>query len=316
MRLIKLINYSIFALFLFCAISAANDGIEKWQIQQNLLVSPPLYLEAADNDTIEIKFKSPLNQTVRILWVGTFDNNLIPQKQVEFEAKEKKAYVINLKHRNPLWDGTISRIILTPVLPIDSIKIKKGTLGDNLSSGIFEFFGPKGRAVVGSTINNIPASSFCGRSVNHYAYWIIFIAAIALTLLSLSRREREAGTKIVWTVIVLWILLETNAWYNQINILKSDWPLWGKTLDEKRAEVTGADFYNFLKFCDQKLPPGSKIQFETSAGYFHSKATYYLYPHRMVTKEADYCLVYREPAKAKGTIFAKYKEGEYILKCK
>lgn len=299
-------------------------GLDGWTTQQTkgrlpILASPNIYFDADEVNTIEIRMKS--TGTVYLLWIGTFDNQFNQQKSLPITIKNDKfnTYTINIKSRNPLWSGSISKILISPTgkLELDYIKLREASLVTNFHSGLSEFFGPTGRTIIGSTINNIKSSKFLGHPITFYMYWILLGVAIALTLLSLSQREREAPKKIVWIIIIFWLLLEINAWYNQINILKTDWPLVGKSLDEKRAEITGVDFYSFLEFCNKKLPPRSKIKILSPSGYLDSKGAYYLYPHRQ-KEQAEYLLIYhKDPGDENKNCksFAKYKEGEYILKC-
>ncbi|NQU16565.1 MAG: hypothetical protein HQ564_00750 [Candidatus Saganbacteria bacterium] len=299
---------------------SVSDGILKGRSDGPLpiLVSPNIYIDTDEIDTLEIRLKTDQKISARVFWVGTFDKQFIPQKQVEFRTnKDFRTYHINLKSRNRLWDGSISKIIISPTsgqgyFEIDYIKLKKGTLITNLISGFNEFFGPSGRVIAGSTINNIPNSSFLGKPITFYIYVFLFISIFVLLI-----KRKDPGSKIVSILFVFWILLAINSEYNNINIIRSDWHLLGKTLEQKQALTTDPAFYAFLTFCKEKLPPKSKIKFLTAAGYFDSKGAYYLFPH-LISDEPDYLLIYKKSPEldsTKYTLYSKYKEGEYILKC-
>ena len=92
-----------------------------------------------------------------------------------------------------------------------------------------------------------------------------------------------------------------------------------RSLEEKRAYVTGDSLYGFLVFCNDKLPRGAAYRWTKTdkADHARRRATYYLYPH-MEAEEADFLLVFNEPflIQPDYEIFSKLDDTRYILKKK
>ena len=122
-----------------------------------------------------------------------------------------------------------------------------------------------------------------------------------------------------------WIALDVRQMLDQARTVAVDTQtFYGKNLDEKRAATTLGDYYGFIQFAQSKLPEGSGFNLlHPPYYYYREKANYYLYPTHF-NEQAHYLLVY-DPGNTlaaqasdyqkKGfKPFAKYKEGEYILK--
>jgi hypothetical protein len=93
--------------------------------------------------------------------------------------------------------------------------------------------------------------------------------------------------------------------------------LLSRTFEGKRSYVTGDRFYEFLVFCNERLPAGASYEMAGIEDQSHDRrrASYYLYPH-MEKKGAEYLLVYGLPDAPKGGygIFAGLDRDRYILK--
>jgi len=95
--------------------------------------------------------------------------------------------------------------------------------------------------------------------------------------------------------------------------------LWGLNLREKRAYVTGTEFYEFLNFCKKNIPAGSdfmvRAEYDTSLGYFW--APYHLYPLTRNIRNPEYIICYKSEYEKEGYELAvRLGRDKYILKLK
>lgn len=84
----------------------------------------------------------------------------------------------------------------------------------------------------------------------------------------------------------------------------------------RRSYVTGDRFYDFIVFCNSKLPEGESYRWMGLEDGSHAKrrATYYLYPH-LEKEGARFILVYDKPYKGDDyAVFAALDKARYILK--
>ncbi|MFC1496434.1 hypothetical protein ACFL52_03365 [Candidatus Margulisiibacteriota bacterium] len=317
-----------------------SSDTEGWQVQQDIaelnvkagtlsgritgkmpvLISPDLFLEADEDTLLEIRLKSSSNQAI-LFWVGTFDSILQSAKQIPIPLKsnqEYNTYYIDIRSRNKLWSGSISKVIFVPgtatgSFSIDYIKFYRPGMINKIKAGWSEFWGPNGRQISGSTINNIKSSTFMGKTINTYFYWLILLISIYWAV-----KNRKIGrSKIITTLFIFWILLEINSLFNQFSQAQQDYPMIGKSIKERQAIVTGEEYYAYLDFCASKLPVNATYQLISSIGYRTSKAAYYLYPRREA-EQPEYYLIYNAKPNidlSDCSLFAKKNEAEYILKC-
>jgi len=95
---------------------------------------------------------------------------------------------------------------------------------------------------------------------------------------------------VVWTV--LWVsftvreLFRKGYYYDYKELMRRD-------LDGKRAYVTGDSFYQFIAFCNKKLPAGVPYSWRgvEDGSLAKRMATYYLYPH-LEAEGAPFILAY------------------------
>jgi len=121
---------------------------------------------------------------------------------------------------------------------------------------------------------------------------------------------------VIWTMV--WISLDIREVVAKGN-LRDYKVLAHRSLEGKRAYVTGDSLYEFLVFCNDKLPEGATYRWTKTDKPDHARrrATYYLYPH-MEAEEADFLLVFNEPFSVRSDyeIFSKLDDTRYILKKK
>jgi len=128
--------------------------------------------------------------------------------------------------------------------------------------------------------------------------------------------------KIFKSVLIIWVIIWAFLLIKEIFVkgdLRDYNALLHKSLEGKKAYVTGDRLYEFLTFCNNNLPEGAKYTFLGLKKDSHDKrrATYYLYPH-LETEDADFILVFNEqlPAKDAYEIFSRLDETRCILKKK
>jgi hypothetical protein len=126
----------------------------------------------------------------------------------------------------------------------------------------------------------------------------------------------------VW--VVLWISFTARELFVK-GALKDYKVLLSRSLEGKRAYVTGDKFYGFLTFCRANMPAGvtyglagvnkgpGKENIDPSL--LERRAFYYLYPY-LPTEEPEYILVYEESGIKKDGYYrcAKLDDNSYILK--
>lgn len=81
------------------------------------------------------------------------------------------------------------------------------------------------------------------------------------------------------------------------NNFETDKALFGLSLDDKRALVTGREFYGFLKDCERAIPPDKSLRGifvgadKGETEFYYYRSYYFLFP-RNFTQDADYIILY------------------------
>jgi hypothetical protein len=126
--------------------------------------------------------------------------------------------------------------------------------------------------------------------------------------------------KIFVLVFLIWVVLWISFLTRDIFVkggLRDYKVLAHRSLEGKRAYVTGDSLYEFLVFCNDKLPERAAYRWVKTdkADHARRRATYYLYPH-LESEEADFILVFNEPFSIRPgyEIFYKLDDTRYILK--
>jgi len=119
---------------------------------------------------------------------------------------------------------------------------------------------------------------------------------------------------VVW--IALWISFNIREVVAKGN-LRDYKILAHRSLEGKRSYVTGDRLYEFLVFCNNKLPEGATYRWTKTDKEDHNRrrTTYYLYPHLEV-EDADFIFAFNEPFSVRPgyEIFSKLDDTRYILK--
>lgn len=106
-------------------------------------------------------------------------------------------------------------------------------------------------------------------------------------------------------------------------IVKAEWKdyknLFGKTLEEKEAYVSGREFFDFIGFCEKEIPENFtysvEANYDQTMDYF--RFAYYIYPVKRNMDNPDYIVCYKTRfAKAGYAKAAALSDDKYILKRK
>lgn len=310
-------------ILLFCFIGTGcvfawdniNIAINHPQNAPYFIGLPEMNIDAEEFSTVLLKIKSSQSGTARLFWASSYDPQMNEPKNIWFyldKSTESKEYVFNIKSQNPHWLGFIGQILIYPEngaegIQIESARAIPGNLFTNIKSGWREFWGPRGRAVIGSTINVIPASSIFGRPINLYVYWItglFFFCSLIYWSFQLILRQKKKDYALVSgifkrsakesfiLIIVFWAFLALNTDINYFNIFKNDFIYTGKSIEQKRSIAYGPDYYEFLSFAKRELP-ATPVKFAVLSTRYapELQARIYLAPH-VLTAEADYLLLF------------------------
>ncbi len=93
--------------------------------------------------------------------------------------------------------------------------------------------------------------------------------------------------------------------------------LFGKTLEEKRAYVTGEEFYKFILFCKEVIPEDSdytvEADYDATMDYF--RFAYYMYPALRDLDDSEYIVCYKVKFAKEGyRIVSSLSDDRYVLK--
>jgi len=137
------------------------------------------------------------------------------------------------------------------------------------------------------------------------------------------KEKRNFFSNLFIFVSLIWFLIGVFYLCSEINRDYRDYSyLISLSLEDKRAVISGGDFYRFLMFCDKTIPKGSDIKWVFPEGgflgnseYHFFKAYYYLYP-RNYRENAGYIIVYGKEAYNAPSgfkLFEEFRKDEYIL---
>ena len=305
-----------------------------------LIGIPEMNIDGNEFNTLHIKAKAKQNTRANLFWATNFDPQMNQPKSIMFNFSKNNAYkdyYFNLAAQNPTWSGFILQILVFPESKLENIDILeayaiRSNFLTDFKSSWQEFWGPRGRAIIGSTINTMQSSTIMGQAIFVYIYWLIgFIFITSLMwrgnqYLCLKKKPSFSeflagiGKDLVIATLVFWCLLEISSLINNFNIVKDEWKFIGKSQEEKLVMVNTGDFYPFMQFCEKNLKPNVLFDMRIPPVYNDIKAKYYLYPRKLSTTEADYMVVYdmkvEDTAAKKYYSWKKFRENALILKKK
>ena len=136
----------------------------------------------------------------------------------------------------------------------------------------------------------------------------------------MDRLRRLIGTKFFLnSILAVWVALWLAFFIR--GLVKTEFKeysdLWGKTLEEKRAIVTGREFYEFIKFCETAMPPDADFklvaQYDRDMDYF--RFPYYVYPMMRNLYCSEYIVCYKTRFEKRGyERIASLSGHKYILR--
>jgi len=287
------------------------------------IVSPLLNIDADKLSVMSIRLKNDgLYQQLRVFWSHPYDDRFVFQRSVPLSQAgpgKFRTYYIDLS-KQPGWELIIARLAIVPMegpgtFEIDSIKLEEPNLLNRVLIFWQGFF--RLEKLKASTVNFIYGPKIGQLSVNLYIYLLVAAAfAFFAFKIGIMSNPAEVFKKTLIVVFALWLILDLRIVFDHLRNGYLDWMQFaGKDLDGKRAAATLGDYYEFLEFCNEKLPPRSKIEFSSHSPYLFEKGQYYLYSH-LRSDDPDYLLVYAEAVKesASWEVFARFDESSYILK--
>jgi len=320
------------------ALDQINISFTRPQNAPYFVGQPEFNIDAEEFNTVILKIKSNKSGAARLFWATNFDPQMNQPKSVWFfidKSNDFKEYAFNLRSQNGYWAGYVGQLLVYPEngperLEVGPTQAMVGNLGTNISSGWREFWGPRGRLVIGSTINTMASVNLFGRPITVYLYWLIVLSGLGyggyLTNKWLAQKKREPfsllwpriGQGFAVTILVCWCLLEASNTFNLWQIVKQDTRFVGKNIEGKRVLANTGDFYNFILFCQKHIPMNAQFDQRIPPIYNDIKSIYYLYPRKLSTTEAEYLVVYDQQPEA--NILKKYapwqtfRQGALILK--
>src|SRR3989339_289071 len=295
--------------------------------QANCFQSPQLTIDSAEYDTLILRVRAEQSGTARIFWATHYDPQFNQPKSIAFFLKKgTHDYIFNIASQNPSWIGWVKGILVFPefdprLVEIKGAEIITGNFLTNIRSGWQEFWGPRGRLVIGSTINTIQSTNLFGRPIYSYIYWFLGLIGISYAAYLLYLKQfnwQRIGQVLFFSLLIFWLLLEISSLFNNWLMLKNDLKYIGKSPRDKLIMANTGDFYPFIEFCQLNIPPSAKFDIRIPPIYNDIKTVYYLFPRELSTTEADYLVVYNqavEPAISnKYVAWKSFRPGAQIMK--
>ncbi|MFA5114000.1 MAG: hypothetical protein WC529_06895 [Candidatus Margulisiibacteriota bacterium] len=301
---------------------------------------PEINIDAEEFQTLVLKISSPQGGTARLFWATDFDPRLNEPKSVWFFLKksaEPQEYLFNLRSQNPYWSGYVGQLLLLPENNADDCQVgpawvTTNKLGTTLASGWQEFWGPRGRLVIGSTINTIQSPNLFGRPFLTYIYWIIALLSLGILGWEAYKwnglKKRPSFETVIATTgqaafiitVICWGVLEASSLISNWLDVQGHFKYVGRSYADQLVTANTGDFYPFIRFCEQTIPLRAGFDQRIPPIYNDIKARYYLYPRQLSTVEADYLVVYDQPVEpavaGKYVPWKTFRPNAYIMRKK
>jgi len=305
------------------------------------IISPVLNLDTKIDGLVKIRMKSDIPYgDAAIFWVTEYDNMFDIRKNIHFsirgDNKFHTYYISMLK--SPMWKDRVLQLVISPSqnagnFEIDFIKIERPYLFGRFISGWQEFFSFE--TIKMRTVNIIKGQTIGGKHINYWIYLLCFISFILFAAKEILQNLKNKDAKIVGvlksslhTTIILalffWVILEGRMALDYLRIFSQDINEYGgKTVEEKIKRSIPGDFYEFTKFCKEKIQNNSLVTVMFPSDYYICIWRYHNYPLRYTIKEGSpYVAVYypsqsqvEKINKLEGyALFEKFKDNEFILK--
>lgn len=239
------------------------------------MIIPNVNINANEYDLCEIKLSLPIAfEQGELFFISPYNRNFDQKFMLPYytgpAGSFNRAYV-DLK-RHPAWQGYIPAVlILFPMqaesCAIKEIKFVRSNWNAKISaiwSDFTHYYDPKLGTCFGMASPVFLDSTY--QSFSAPILWgllcICLIALFCINVFKMNHAFRVGGI-IVFTVIFFVFAgildLRNNVYY--IRSIQRNLNLYaGKSADEKRGTVIGdMKFVQFMRFCDEKVPPDAKI---------------------------------------------------------
>jgi hypothetical protein len=300
---------------------------------------PQMNIYADDFTTVVIKITSAKNVPARLFFATSLDPQFNEQKSIWFNIKgssSPKEYIFNIRSQNKYWQGFVKQFIILPEsgpsgISIESLAVCGSSPISSLRSGITEFWGPSGRVLVGSSVNNMGTLTVFGSPFNYYLYAIMILASLigfgyySYKGKNINDALRCAGKVAIIASIACWALWQASFLITESTWLKMDVNKYGlfTSLEYKQIAATNPNFYEFLQFCKKEMPERADSRMLTAdpSNFFNTKAMYYLFPIILTSKDPEFLIVYQNNKDVGQTVsenkgyklFKEFDKGAYIL---
>jgi len=302
-------------LFILCIIKptfADNIAISFQKVpNQPYFESQDVMIDAEEYSTVVLRLKANERGTGRLFWAISYDPQFNQPKSIWFSIRAgEHNYYLNVPSQNPNWVGWVKKLLVVPDfdpnhLEVISAQSMPGNLWSNIASGWQEFWGPKGRLIIGSTINTMQSPTLFDRPIFFYIYWLfaltLLVTAIWIIYKRFNKKQKidpnelfkEIGKYAIILVVVFWLLLEFSSMITYGGWVKADWKYVGKNTEQKLTLANIGDLYPFIQFCEKNIPPMANfdMRFSPALTYSDMKTKYYLFP-RQVASNSEYLIVY------------------------
>ncbi|OGC04060.1 hypothetical protein A2276_05525 [candidate division WOR-1 bacterium RIFOXYA12_FULL_43_27] len=317
--------------FLFILLLAGGAFAKEWGRSELLskegISATPIYdyIDADIDSIVEIKLKTTRSYDECRFFFMPFEFQSFERGlSLPFNTGRGDRYgscFLNMK-THPYWRGSIRQVLLSypPGTEISYIKVQPANPYLIAIAAWQEFFYFR-MPNLGTCFIIMPATLF-GKPFNQFVY----IGAIALFILSLpfwiwKGQWKKAGKGALVLVMAGWVILSLKFMYDNYRVVYRDYQdFFGKSLEQKHIQLTGGDYYQFLKWCGEKLKGEKYVELMVPSNvswaptdFLKMKGPYYLVP-LIVKPQAKYVIVYQDiKPEGKFRNFAEFSREAYIL---
>lgn len=275
------------------------------------LFSPPgLGIPAAERPYLRIRFRPLSPRYLRVFWIdGTGRPVLVPEAVQPPFDRHFHAFWIPLA-RGEEHRGAVETLGLVfggrpGWVEIEAVEIRPFSTGAYLSDQLREFFLP--RSFHPGTINSLFSPRIFNRPLIGLANQAALLAVLAGAAFYLKTRGKRGGRIALRTglaFLLIWMTYDLRETYSHLltaGEIHRDYV--GPPPEEKTFPALG-DFYSFVEFCRQNLPPSGAYDIIPREYWpYDCRLNYFLYPrHYLSERNRDYYagrplhyLVYNQP---------------------
>lgn len=276
------------------------------------LISPPgLGIPAAERPYLRIRFQPYSPRYLRVFWIDraghTVPTSLVIQPPFD---RRRHTFWIPLA-RGEEDRGTVETLGVAfgghpGWVEIESVEIRPFSRGAYISDQVREFLLP--RAFHPGTINSLPSPRIFNHSLVgglNKAALVTFLAGAFFYLKYRGKRGRKVAFRAGLAFLLIWMVYDLRDAYSHLLTAREIHQDFVDPPPEKQTFPALGDFYRFVSFCREHLPPVGAYDI-LPRGYwpYDCRLNYFLYPrHYLSERNRDYYagqplhyLVYNQPA--------------------